>query len=102
MIKVIFDDAKDKNVANYVIFGDSEDGKLYYSEGEGKVQVSQADLKDFFLKGRLLICVDSENGAYAEAVKVVGNKAYTMNSATVETVTTISMVEWAALAPVAE
>lgn len=95
--KIVFDDAKDKNVANYVAFGDSSDHKLYYSEGEGKVQVSQADLNDAFLKGRLLICTNSADGVYEVAVKVAANKVSTMGTAS----SAVAFVEWTALAPAA-
>ena len=71
-MKKIFDDAKDKNVANVVFYGDTTDNKLYYeASGETKTQVTQADLEDAFKKGRLIVAVG--NNMYAP-VKVAANK----------------------------
>lgn len=92
MLKHVFIDAKDKNVANFMVFGDSTDHKLYYSEGTTKVQVSKADLNDAFMKGMLIICTDSTNGVFEVPVKVSANKAYTMGTVS----TAIDFVEWEA------
>lgn len=50
----IFNDAKDKNVANFVVYGKAADSKVYY-EAAYTNQVTQADLEDAFNKGRLII-----------------------------------------------
>lgn len=97
MLKPIYDQLKDKNIANYVVFAKAADSKLY-KEAAFTNQVEEAELNDAFLKGRLVICTDADNGVFEAAVKVAANKAYTMASTTVETTTTISMVEWAAKA----
>lgn len=88
MLEKIYDQSKDLFVANYLIYGDSTDQKLYYSDEEDKVQVSEADLKDAFLKGRLVIC--TSEGVFEVAVKINGNKAYTVGAS--------GLVEYLALA----
>lgn len=88
----IFDDAKDKNVANVVFYGDTTDNKLYLeATGATKTQVKESELQDAFLKGRLII--------------KVGDVAYTAasvedNEATVITVSsnTVAAVVFAAKA----
>lgn len=101
MLKKIYFNNKENECANFVVFANATDGKLY-EEATFTNQVKQADLERIFAIGKLLINL-GEDAGLAIPVKVVANKAYTMNSATVETVTTVSMVEWAALAtPVAE
>ena len=71
-MKKIFDDAKDKNVANVVFYGDETDNKLYYeASGSTKTQVTQADLEDAFKKGRLIVAVG--DNMYTP-VKVAANK----------------------------
>ena len=87
----VFDDANDKNVASYVIYGNSTDSKLYYTSGDGAVQVSEADLADIFAKGRVI--VKSGTASFA-VVKVTGNKAYTVD----EVSSAIALVEWSAKA----
>lgn len=94
MLKPVYDQLKDKNIANYVVYADSTDSKLYDGVGTGKKQVEQAALLDAFLKGRLLICTDAENGVFEVAVKVSANKAYTMGTVS----TAVAFVEWAAKA----
>lgn len=59
----IFDQAKDLHVANYVVYGDSTDNKLYFEEtGENKTEVAAADAMDAFKKGRLV--VKTEDGFF--------------------------------------
>lgn len=100
MLKKIYFNNKENECANFEVFANATDGKLYEDAAFTK-QVKQADLERLFAIGKLLINL-GEDAGYAVAVKVVGNKAYTMNSTTVETTTTVSMVEWAALATPAE
>lgn len=60
-MKKLYDDAKDKNVANVIFYADTTDNKLYYeASGATKTQVTQADLEDAFNKGRLLIAVSTD------------------------------------------
>lgn len=87
----VFDDANDKNVASYVVYGKASDSKLYYSTAEGADQVTEADLANFFTKGRLIIKVST--ASYA-VVKVAANKAYTVD----EVSSAIALVEWSAKA----
>lgn len=96
-MKCFYDQAKDKNIANYVFYGKSSDSKLYYDLSVATpVQVTQADLQDAFKKGRVLISVTvSEVETLYAAVAVVGNKAKTVDVAS----ETVTVTEWAALAP---
>jgi hypothetical protein len=87
----VFDDANDKNVAAYVIYGKASDSKLYYSSVDGADQVTEADLADIFAKGRVII--KSGTASYA-VVKVAANKAYTID----EVSSAVSLVEWSAKA----
>lgn len=59
----IFDDAKDKNVANYVVFGKAADSKIYVDEAF-ETQATQAEIEDAFKKGRLAVAVDDGNDGY--------------------------------------
>lgn len=87
----VFDDANDKNVAAYVVYGKASDSKLYYSSADGADQVTEADLADIFAKGRVI--VKSGTASFA-VVKVNGNKAYTVD----EVSSAIALVEWSAKA----
>lgn len=87
----VFDDANDKNVASYVVYGKSSDKKLYYTTAENAEQVTEADLANFFSKGRLIVKVST--ASYA-VVKVSANKAYTVD----EVSSAIALVEWTAKA----
>lgn len=94
-MQAIYDDAKDKNIANYVFYGNTTDSKLYYSTAEDAEQVKEEDLLDAFQKGRAVVAVVGDDStAYYAVTKVEGNKAYTLD--VVETVVTVT--EWAALA----
>lgn len=53
-MKKIFDDAKDKNVSNYVVYGKSADSKLY-EESTYTTQCKQVDIEDAFRKGHLIV-----------------------------------------------
>lgn len=67
----IFDDAKDKNVANIVVYAKSADNKIYL-ESAFTTQVKQAELEDAFNKGRLIVMVGTVATAplYVNANKV--------------------------------
>ena len=74
MLEIIYNDAKDEHVANFVVYGKAADSKLYYDAG-CKTQVSKADAEDAFSKGRLL--VKTATGISA-AVGVAGAKVLTV------------------------
>ena len=87
----VFDDANDKNVASYVIYGKASDSKLYDSTAEGAKQITQEELANLFAKGRLIVKVST--ASYA-VVKVAANKAYTVDLVS----GTVSVTEWSAKA----
>lgn len=82
----IFNQAKDKNVANFVVFGKSADSKLYY-ESTYTNQVDQDVAEDAFLKGRLIIKVGNN---YFYPVSLASHKIKTLDYAS----STASAVEW--------
>ncbi len=87
----VFDDANDKNVAAYVVYGNASDSKLYDSTAEDAKQITQEELANFFAKGRLIIKVST--ASYA-VVKIAANKAYTVDLVS----GTVSVTEWSAKA----
>lgn len=87
----VFDDANDKNVAAYVVYGKASDSKLYDSTAEDAKQITQEELTNFFAKGRLIVKVST--ASYA-VVKVAANKAYTVDLVS----GTVSVTEWSAKA----
>ena len=87
----VFDDANDKNVASYVIYGKASDSKLYDSTAEDAKQITQEELANLFAKGRLIVKVST--ASYA-VVKVAANKAYTVDLVS----GTVSVTEWSAKA----
>ena len=87
----VFDDANDKNVASYVVYGKASDSKLYDSTAEDAKQITQEELANFFAKGRLIVKVST--ASYA-VVKVAANKAYTVDLVS----GTVSVTEWSAKA----
>ena len=87
----VFDDANDKNVAAYVVYGKASDSKLYDSTAEDAKQITQEELANFFAKGRLIVNVST--ASYA-VVKVAANKAYTVDLVS----GTVSVTEWSAKA----
>lgn len=87
----VFDDANDKNVAAYVVYGKASDSKLYDSTAEDAKQITQEELANFFAKGRLIVKVST--ASYA-VVKVAANKAYTIDLVS----GTVSVTEWSAKA----
>lgn len=84
----IFDDAKDKNVANFVVFGKAADSKIYEDEAY-TTQAKQADVEDAFKKGRLVVM----NGT-----TVLVPVALAANKVTTITGTSPAGTEWVALA----
>lgn len=94
-MKKIFDDAKDKNVATFVVYGDTTDNKLYLTAtGDNKVQVKQVELEDAFNKRRLLIVVGD---ATFVPVSIAANKVKTIDVVS----NAVSLIEWAAAPTVA-
>lgn len=88
----IYDDAKDKNVANFVVYGDTTDNKLYdKASGDDKVQIDQKDLEDAFKKGRLLIAVGT---SFFVPVSIAANKVKTVDVVS----NAVALVEWTAKA----
>ena len=87
----VFDDANDKNVAAYVVYGKASDSKLYDSTAEDAKQITQEELANFFAKGRLIVKVST--ASYA-VIKVAANKAYTIDLVS----GTVSVTEWSAKA----
>ena len=86
----IFDDAKDKNVAKFVVYGKAADSKVYYDSAY-TTQVTQADLEDAFKKGRLIVM----NSTVALVpVALDANKVATIDVSG----TTVTGAEWAAVA----
>ena len=84
----IYDQAKDVNVATYVLYAKTADKKLYL-EPSYTTKVSKDELADAFKKGRLLI-FDGTN--YLVAISMAGGKVKTvgMGSSAVE------LTEWSA------
>lgn len=76
MMNRIYLDAKDKYVGNYVLYGNSEDNKLYY-ESAHEHQVTEADLVDAFMKGALVIAVGAE---YFAPVSISANTVNTVGA----------------------
>lgn len=94
-MKAFYDDAKDKNIATYVVYGNTTDSKLYYSTAEDAEQVTEEDLVDTFTKGRLIVAVVGDNTVdYFAVTKVAANKASTIDVVT----DTVTVTEWAAKA----
>ena len=91
----IFDDAKDKNVGAFVVYGKAADSKIYY-EAAFTTQAKQADVEDAFLKGRLLVAVPDGNDGfnYLAPFALAANKVTTASVVS----TTLTAVEWTALA----
>lgn len=91
--KRVFDDARDKNVANFVVYAKTSDSKLYYDlTATSPVQVTQADVEDAFAKGRLIVI--DEDGTSLTPIAVKGNKVTTAKLVS----TTLTATEWAAKA----
>lgn len=88
----VFDDARDKNVANFVVYGKAADSKLYY-DSDYTTQVTQADVEDAFNKGRLIV-MNSTTALVPIALSA--NKVLTASMA--GSPAAITGTEWAAVA----
>ena len=86
----IFDDAKHKNVAAFVVYAKAADSKIYVDD-EFEEQAKQADIEDAFNHGRLIVM--NEDVALIP-VALDANKVATIDVAG----TTVSGAEWEALA----
>ena len=95
-MKVVYERANDQHVAQFIIFGNATDNKLYHDLSvETPVQVTEAELKKAFATGKLVISVTvSEVETIYVPVAVVGNKAKTVDVAS----ETVTVTEWAAKA----
>lgn len=93
MLKPVYDQLKDKNIATYVVYAKAADSKLY-KEAAFTNQVEEAELKDAFMKGRLLVDLGTSAGL-AAVVLVKANKATTLVVGAQDAVTG---KEWAAKA----
>ena len=69
MLEILYNDAKDEHVANFVAYGKTSDSKLYY-DAEYTTQVTKEDAQDAFFKGRLLVDL-SEEGIIATFAAIV-------------------------------
>lgn len=83
----IFEKANDQHVRNYVIYGKSDDHKLYY-ESAYKTQITDTDLEAIFKKGAVLI-YDGEN--YLVPIEFAGHTVKT-----IDTSSTLAAVSWTA------
>lgn len=95
MVK-IFQDAKDKNVKSFLVYGKASDHKLYRSAINGSPtgeKATQEEVEDAFQKGMLLIKVGD---VYCKPVAMTANKVYT---ATLEgSPAAATVTEWTAVA----
>ena len=90
MMEPIYEQSKDLHIRNFVAFGKAADSKLY-KESTFTTQIKEAELQEMFKKGMLLINTGEE--AFAVAVCVNGEKAYTVAAST-----SVAVTEWSALA----
>lgn len=93
-MKQVFQNAKDKNVEVYIVYGKAADGKLYY-ESTYTTQVEQADMLYAFTRGMLLV---NDNGTLKFPVEAKDNKCKTMKWAGTSGSETMQFAEWAAKA----
>ena len=89
MLGIIYNDAKDEHVANFVAYGKAADSKLYY-DAEYTTQVTQADAAEAFSKGRLIVVTAAGNVA---ALGVTSTKVLTVAMA--GSPATLTATEWA-------
>lgn len=82
----LFDQAKDKNVANFIVYGKTADTTLYYDE-KMTVKLKQADAEDAFKKGRLIIV---NGGAYYTPISLASGKVKTVGMSS----NTVALTEW--------
>ena len=91
----LFMNADGKNVAAFVVYGDTADSKIYDGTGASKEQIAEADLVAAFKNGRVLVAIVGQSATdYLEVVKVSGNKASTVDLES----STVTVTEWAAKA----
>lgn len=91
-MKKIYEDANEQHVASVIVYGDTTDHKLYdKASGEDKVQITEEELQNLFLKKRLVISV---GGDLFVPVSVADNSAFTV----AEVSSAVSLVEWTAKA----
>lgn len=89
-MKHVFQQAADKNVEAYVVYGKTADYKLYY-EAAYTNQVEQAVIADAFRKNMLVIF---DGTTYWHPVKLSANKVSTIDTVS----TALAFVEWTAKA----
>lgn len=58
MLNKLYEQGNDLHVANYMAYGKTEDHKLY-ADATFKKTVTEAEIKDAFQKGRLIIIEDA-------------------------------------------
>lgn len=91
----IYMTADGKNVAAYVVYGNTTDSKIYDGTGTSKAQITEEDLIAAFKNGRVLVAIVGESATdYLEVIKVSGNKASTVDLAS----STVTVTEWSAKA----
>lgn len=90
-MKRLMDQFKDKNVASFFVYAKAADSKIYL-ESTFTTQVTEAQLNDAFMKGRLLVIGAGEK-VYAP-VYVNGEKVAVMDTVS----TAVSIVEYSAVA----
>ena len=91
----IYMTAEGKNVAAFVVYGDTSDSKIYDGTGASKTQIAEADLVAAFKNGRVLVAIVGQSATdYLEVIKVSGNKASTVDLVS----STVTVTEWAAKA----
>ena len=91
----IFDDAKDKNVGAFVVYGKAADNKIYY-EAAFTTQAKQADVEDAFKKGRLLVAVPDGSDGF-NYLAPFALEANVVTTASVVS-STLTAAKWTALA----
>ena len=74
---MVWNDAKDKNVAARIFFGNTTDN-LLYNDAEFTVQAQEEDVTDAFLKGVLVVQVGT---AFEAPLKVAANEVTTTTGA---------------------
>lgn len=95
-MKTTFERANDQHVAQFIVFGNATDNKLYYDlSAKTPVQVTEEDLQKAFATGKLVISVTvSDVETIYVPVAVVGNTAKTVDVAS----STVTVTEWSAKA----
>lgn len=90
----VYQNAKDKNVETYILYGKAADGKIYY-ESTYTTQATQEDMLYAFKRGMLLV---NDNGTLKLAVEAKDNKCKTMKWAGASGSETMQFAEWTAKA----